>query len=328
MLLLSIPFPGIFRYLGRDLRTAGLEISTLFRQKPLFGQRFPDGGAWNLYLFPAKAAVWVEISGRRSLESLPFSRDFRYLGRDFRQVEIGFSTHFVGFPCFGQRFPDGGAWFLYPFPRFSLFQVENSGRWKLVSLPISSVSPVLGRDLRTAGLGFSTHFAGFPCFRQRFPVGGIWFLYPFRRFPLFQVEILGSRGLVSLPISSVFPVLGRDLRTAGLGISTLFRQKPLFGQRFPVSHPCYGIAPPQHTPPRHTSPRHTSPQHTLPRRTPPRHAPPQHTLPRHTPPRHRTPTAHPPRHTPPRRIPPRQPPATVTHHSAVSLLISLLYYIL
>ena len=77
-----------------------------------------------------------------------FSRDFRCLGRDSRQAEFGFSTHFADFPCFRQRFPDGRAWFLYPFRRLSLFQVEIPGRRKLVSLPISPIFPVLGRDFQ------------------------------------------------------------------------------------------------------------------------------------------------------------------------------------
>ena len=98
-----------------------------------------------------------------------FSRDFRCLGRDSRQAEFGFSTHFADFPCFRQRFPAGGNWFLYPFRRFSLFWVEISGRQGLVSLPISPAFPVLGRDSRQAEIGFSTHFADFPCFGQRFP---------------------------------------------------------------------------------------------------------------------------------------------------------------
>ena len=120
-----------------------------------------------------------------------FSRDFRCLGRDFRTAEFVFSTHFAYFPLFRQRFPAGGAWFLYPFRRFSLFWVEISGRRGLVSLPISPGFPVLGRDFRQAGLGFSTHFAGFPCFRQRFPAGGAWFLYLFPAKTAVQVEIPG-----------------------------------------------------------------------------------------------------------------------------------------
>ena len=142
-----------------------------------------------------------------------FSRDFRCLGRDSRKAELGFSTHFADFPCFGQRFPVGGAWFLYPFRRLSLFQVEISDRRGLVSLPISPAFPVLGRDFRTAEFVFSTHFAYFPLFRQRFPAGGAWFLYPFRQFSLFWVEISGRRNL---------------------GFSTHFAYFPLFRQRFPV----------------------------------------------------------------------------------------------
>ena len=152
-----------------------------------------------------------------------FSRDFRCLGRDFRAAEFVFSTHFAYFPLFRQRFPAGGACFFYLFPAKIAVQVEIPGRRSLVSLPISPIFPVLGRDFRQAGLGFSTHFAGFPCFRQRFPDGGICFLYPFRLFSAVQVEIPGRRGLVSLPISPVFPVLGRDFRTTKLGFLYPFR---------------------------------------------------------------------------------------------------------
>ena len=194
---------------------------------------------------------WVEIPGRRGLVSLPFPGKNSCLSRDFWQVEIGFSTHFAGFPCFGQRFPDGGAWNLYLFPAKTAVQVEISGRRGLVSLPISPVFailgkdsrqaefgfsthfagfPVLGRDSRQAGFGFSTHFAGFRYFGQRFPVGGIWLLYPFRRFSLFQVEIPGRQGLVSLPFSGKNHCSGRDFR----------------------HHAPQRRTPPQHAPPRHT----------------------------------------------------------------------------
>ena len=78
-LLESLPFSADFRYLGRDLRTGKLGISTL---SPIF-------------------AVWVEISERRYLDSLPFSPILRYLGRDFRTAVLGISTLFDGFPLFG-----------------------------------------------------------------------------------------------------------------------------------------------------------------------------------------------------------------------------------
>ena len=52
-----------------------------------------DGGAGNLYLFRLISAVWVEIYIRRLLESLPFSADFRCLGRDLWHPETNF-LHF------------------------------------------------------------------------------------------------------------------------------------------------------------------------------------------------------------------------------------------
>ena len=42
-----------------------------------------DGSAGMLYLFRLIIAFWVEIYIRRLWDSLPFSADFRLLGRDF-----------------------------------------------------------------------------------------------------------------------------------------------------------------------------------------------------------------------------------------------------
>ena len=153
-----------------------------------------------------------------------FSRDFRCLGRDFQTTKLGFSTHFAYFPLFRQRFPAGGAWFLYPFRRFSLFWVEIPGRRGLVSLPISPGFPVLGRDFRQVGLGISTFSQQKRLFRQRFPDDETWFLYPFRRFSCFRQR---------------FP-------DVGTWFLYLFPGFPLFRQRFPASprHSCtprYGI---------------------------------------------------------------------------------------
>ena len=77
-----------------------------------------------------------------------FSRDFHVLGRDFRQAGLGFSTFSRQKQLFKQRFLAGGNWFLYPFRRFSLFWVEISGRWGLVSLPFSGKNHCLGRNSR------------------------------------------------------------------------------------------------------------------------------------------------------------------------------------
>ena len=47
------------------------------------------------------SAVWVEIYIRRLWESLPFSADFRCLGRDLHPAALGISTFFGRFPPFG-----------------------------------------------------------------------------------------------------------------------------------------------------------------------------------------------------------------------------------
>ena len=60
-------------------------------------------GRWLLESLPFQLmpAVWVEISDKRHQESLPFSADFCLLGRDIRQAGSGFSTLFPGFSLFG-----------------------------------------------------------------------------------------------------------------------------------------------------------------------------------------------------------------------------------
>ena len=69
-------------------------------------------------------------------------------------------------------------------------------------------------------------------FRPERGVGIFWgkmgnFL-PFCRFFAVWVEISGQWNLESLPFSGKNGCLGRDFRTAELGISTFFQQKPLF----------------------------------------------------------------------------------------------------
>ena len=87
-------------------------------------------------------AIWVEISGQWHWDSLLFSTDFRCLGRDFRAVELGFSTLSADFCCLGRDF-------------------------RAVALGFSTFSAdfrCLGRDFPKANPGFSTLFAGFSLF--------------------------------------------------------------------------------------------------------------------------------------------------------------------
>ena len=55
------------------------------------------------------------------------------------------------------------------------------------------------------------------------------FLYPFRSISAIWVEICDRGNLESLPFSPILRYLGRDLRTAALGISTFFAGFTLFG---------------------------------------------------------------------------------------------------
>ena len=48
-------------------------------------------------------AVWVEICGRGHWESLPFSADFRCLGRDFPKADLGNSTFLADFRRLGRE---------------------------------------------------------------------------------------------------------------------------------------------------------------------------------------------------------------------------------
>ena len=93
--------PAFFRILGRDFRTAAAGFSTFSADFRCLGRDFRTGGYRVLYLFPGFSAFWVEISGRRLLDSLPFSRGFCLLGRDLQTAAAGISTFFPGFPHFG-----------------------------------------------------------------------------------------------------------------------------------------------------------------------------------------------------------------------------------
>ena len=80
--------------------------------------------------------------------------------------------------------------------------------------------------------GFRPRTQGVRGFRPERGVGIFWgkmgnFL-PFCRFFAVWVEISGQWNLESLPFSGKNGCLGRDFRTAELGISTFFQQKPLF----------------------------------------------------------------------------------------------------
>ena len=57
-----------------------------------------------LYPFRLIFAVWVEISARLHCDSLPFSADFRCLGRDFPKANPGISTLSTDFCCLGRDF--------------------------------------------------------------------------------------------------------------------------------------------------------------------------------------------------------------------------------
>ena len=94
-------FSAVSRCLGREIRPAATEFSTFSANFRYLGRDFRPAATGNLYLFPAKMAVWVEISHKQARESLPFSADFRYLGRDLHPAATGFSTLFGCFSLFG-----------------------------------------------------------------------------------------------------------------------------------------------------------------------------------------------------------------------------------
>jgi hypothetical protein len=98
-----------------------------------------------------------------------------------------------------------------PFPGISTVWVEISGRRKfLVSLPISPIFPVLGRDFRTAALGISTYFRVFRPLGRDFLTAGLGFSTHF----------------------AGFPCLGRDFWQAVLGFSTFSRDFRYLGRDF------------------------------------------------------------------------------------------------
>ena len=95
-----------------------------------------------LYPFRRFYAIWVEICDRRNLESLPFSADFRYLGRDLRPAATGISTFFRDFRYLGR----------------DLRPTELGISTLLAGLRY------LGREMRPTELGISTLFGRFPLF--------------------------------------------------------------------------------------------------------------------------------------------------------------------
>ena len=109
------------------------KVSTIMDTLPTFFAYYA-GFIGNLYPFRRFYVIWVEICERRYLDSLPFSADFRYLGRDLRTGELE----------------------LYPFRRFYAIWVEICDRWLLESLPFSPDLHHLGRDFQQAGSGIST----------------------------------------------------------------------------------------------------------------------------------------------------------------------------
>lgn len=55
-----------------------------------------------LYPFRSISAIWVEICDRGNWESLPFSADFRCLGREIQPAATGISTFLYDFRCLGR----------------------------------------------------------------------------------------------------------------------------------------------------------------------------------------------------------------------------------
>ena len=78
---ISTFFP-VFRHLGRDLQPAAPGISTFSADFRCLGRNLQPRALGISTFFPI-FAVWVEIYYRRHLDSLPFSRFFSLLGRDF-----------------------------------------------------------------------------------------------------------------------------------------------------------------------------------------------------------------------------------------------------
>ena len=74
-----------------------------------------------LYPFRPISAFWVEIHERRHQESLPFSADFRYLGRDLQPAASGFSTFSADFRLLGRDFQPAAPGFSTIFAYFPQF---------------------------------------------------------------------------------------------------------------------------------------------------------------------------------------------------------------
>lgn len=74
-----------------------------------------------LYPFRPISAILVEIYDRQLLKSLPFSADFRYLGRDFQQAGSGISTFLYDFRCLGRDLRTAALGISTLFDRFPLF---------------------------------------------------------------------------------------------------------------------------------------------------------------------------------------------------------------
>ena len=86
--------------------------------------------------------VWAGSVSRRNWESLPFSADFRCLGRDLQPAELGISTFSADFPDLGRDFRTVAA-------GFSTFSADFR---------------YLGRDFQPAATGISTLFGRFSLF--------------------------------------------------------------------------------------------------------------------------------------------------------------------
>ena len=145
-----------------------------------------------------------------------------------RQDVTGFFTMLQGSP---------GAGWGFGFGRVVWIRSRGAGWGFGVGIRGGDSSPARGGvGIRAPGCGggwgFGPRTQGVRGFRPERGVGIFWgkmgnFL-PFCRFFAVWVEISGQWNLESLPFSGKNGCLGRDFRTAELGISTFFQQKPLF----------------------------------------------------------------------------------------------------
>ena len=139
-----------------------------------------------------------------------------------RQDVTGFFTMLQGSPGAGWGFEPGAGWSGDSGPRVRGgvgIQARRGVEWGF-------------GPRRGVWWGFRPRTQGVRGFRPERGVGIFWgkmgnFL-PFCRFFAVWVEISGQWNLESLPFSGKNGCLGRDFRTAELGISTFFQQKPLF----------------------------------------------------------------------------------------------------